>query len=172
MNKDDKKQTIEEDAEEVINDGDETEIETKVEAEEIEVNEWQEKYEETENKYKRALADYQNLEKRVRDERIGLIQGANKELLLRLLPVLDTLFLASQHSSDQSLNISIQLFLDTLKGEGVQKIETNNKEFDPSLMEAVGTEKGKENVVIHEIRLGYMLNEKLLRPAQVIVGKE
>ncbi len=135
-------------------------------------NEWQEKYEQTENKYKRALADYQNLEKRVRDERIGLIQGANKDLLLRLLPVLDTLFLASQHSNDQSLKVSIQLFLDTLKGEGVQKIEAIGQEFDPSLMEAVGTEKGKGGVVLHETRVGYMLNEKLLRPAQVIVGEE
>src|SRR5487761_1077324 len=63
-----------------------------------------------ENKYRRALADYQNLEKRVREERINWAQAANKDLLLRILPILDTLMMASAHSQDEGLKISIKQF--------------------------------------------------------------
>src|SRR5947208_2312416 len=87
-------------------------------------------WQEWEDKYKRALADYQNLEKRVAEERKNWIALANKELLLRLLPILDTLMLASAHSQDQGLQVSIRQFLDVLRNEGVTKIETVGKEFD------------------------------------------
>lgn len=126
---------------------------------------------EFENNYRRALADYQNLEKRVREEKSEWIQSANKELILRILPVLDTLMLAQQHIEDQGLQVSVQQFLDTLKIEGVIKIETVGHEFDPHLMECITTEAGEANKVLAEIRAGYMLNDKVLRPAQVTVGK-
>src|SRR5215213_8346186 len=74
----------------------------------------QQKIEEAENKYRRALADYQNLQKRVQEEKIDWIRSANKELLLRLLPVLDTLMLANQHVQDEGLKVTMQQFLDTL----------------------------------------------------------
>ena len=127
---------------------------------------------ELEEQVKRVLADYQNLEKRSREERRDWIRVANREILLRLLPVLDTLMLASKHSEDKSLHISITQFADALKSEGVTRIETIGKSFDPNTMEAVGTAAGKENIVVEEARAGYMMQEKLLRPAQVIVGKE
>lgn len=131
----------------------------------------QKQIQEFENNYRRALADYQNLEKRVREERSELIQSANKDLILRILPVLDTLILAQQHIEDQGLQVSVQQFLDTLKSEGVTKIETVGHEFDPHLMECITTEAGEVNKVLAEIRAGYMLGEKVLRPAQVKVGK-
>ena len=123
-----------------------------------------------ENRYKRVLADYQNLEKRSKEERREWIQTANKDLLLRLLPVLDTLMLASTHSQDKALQVSIQQFLDILKGEGVTKIETKGREFDPHLMECVETVEGEEGKVTKEMRAGYMLHDKVLRPAHVTVG--
>jgi molecular chaperone GrpE len=125
---------------------------------------------EFEAKYKRALADYQNLEKRVAEQRIDLIQGANKDLLLRLLPVLDTLILAQQHASDKTIEVSVNHFLDILKSEGVTRIETVGKAFDPSLMEGIATVEGDEGKVINEARAGFMLHDKLLRAAQVTVG--
>src|SRR6266568_32846 len=127
--------------------------------------------EEFENNYRRALADYQNLQKRVQEEKSEWIRSGNKELILRILPVLDTLMLAKQHVKDQGLQVSIQQFLDVLKSEGVTKIETAGQEFNPHLMECITTETGEENIVIDEIRAGYMLYDKVLRPAQVIVGK-
>lgn len=127
---------------------------------------------EWENRYKRALADYQNLEKRVASQRRELILSASKGILERLLPVLDTLQLAEKHTKDQGLTVSIQQFLDVLKAEGVEKIESVGKKFDPVTMEAVGTGEGSDGKVIEEARSGYMLNEILLRPAQVIVGRK
>lgn len=128
--------------------------------------------EELENQVKRALADYQNLEKRVAEEKRGWIQLANKELLLRLLPVLDTLIQAGKHSEDPSLKVSVAQFLDIVKGEGVEKIETIGKEFDPNIMEVITTAQGEEGKVIDEVRSGYRMYDKILRVAQVIVGKE
>lgn len=127
--------------------------------------------EEFENNYKRALADYQNLQKRVQEEKSEWIRSGNKELILRILPVLDTLMLAQQHIEDQGLHVSVQQFLDILKSEGVTKIETVGHEFDPHLMECVTTEAGQKNKVINEIRAGFMQYERVLRPAQVTVGQ-
>lgn len=127
--------------------------------------------EELDNQLKRALADYQNLEKRVAEERREWIRASNKELLLRILPILDTLITASKHSDDANLKISVAQFLDILKGDGVEKIETAGKEFDPITMECVMTNIGEENKVLDEIRAGYMLYDKVLRPAQVKVGR-
>lgn len=137
-----------------------------------EIEELKQKVEELENKYKRALADYQNLEKRAIEERKNWIKTANKELILRLLPILDTLILASQHVQDEGIVLSIKQFLGILKNEGVDPIETNNQIFNPQLMECVGVEDGEEGKVVAEIRTGYSLNGKVLRAAQVKVGKK
>jgi molecular chaperone GrpE len=123
-----------------------------------------------ESKYYRALADYQNLEKRVRDERGEVIKASNRELLLRFLPILDTLELAQKHEENSTLKLVIDQFLATLKSDGVTKIQTLGEKYDPMMMEVVTTQMGKEGVIIQEVRTGYLLHDKLLRPAQVIVG--
>lgn len=127
--------------------------------------------EELENQVKRALADYQNLEKRVQEDKKEWIRSANRELILRILLVLDTLTTASIHSDDANLKVSVAQFLDVLKGEGVEKIETVGKPFDPTHMEAVTTAEGEENKILEEIRAGYTLHGKVLRVAQVKVGR-
>ena len=126
---------------------------------------------ELENQLKRALADYQNLEKRIGEERLSWIKTANKGLILKLLPVLDTLFLAQKHISDEGLNLSIQKFLQVLIEEGVERIETTGRDFNPHTMECVGVSAGEENKVLEEVRTGFILNGEPLRPAQVVVGK-
>jgi molecular chaperone GrpE len=136
-----------------------------------ELEELKHQVEEFENNYRRALADYQNLQKRVQEEKGEWIRTANKELLLRILPVLDTLMLAQLHVQDKGLQVSIQQFLDVLKSEGITRIETVGKDFNPHLMECIATEEGEENKVLEEIRAGYMLYDRVLRPAQVKVGK-
>lgn len=155
------------------NDRESEEVELEETPEEnTEVIQLQEKIEDFENKYKRALADYQNLEKRVRDEKSEWIKMANRELLLRMLPVLDTLQLARQHSEDKALTVTAQQFLDILRQEGIEKIQTEGKQFDPNLMEAISTMIGEENKVLQEVRAGYKIGDRILRVAQVIVGKK
>lgn len=135
------------------------------------IKELKKKVEDIENHLKRTLADYQNLEKRAAEEKQELIKSANRGLILRLLPAFDTLILAKKHINDQGLELAIQQLFDILEREGVKKIETLEKNFDPKYMECVATVEGQEGKVIEELKPGYMLNDNSLRAAQVSVGK-
>lgn len=137
-----------------------------------EIEQLKQKLADFENNYKRALADYQNLEKRTRDDRRNWIALANKGLILRLLPILDTLVMAAKHVENQGLTLSIQQFLQALQDEGVKRIETKGKEFDPHKMEGIEIVEGEaEGKVLDEVRAGYEMDGKVIRPAQVKVGK-
>jgi molecular chaperone GrpE len=131
-----------------------------------------EEFKNLENQLKRALADYQNLEKRVVSEKSEWIKIANKGLLLRLLPALDNLSLAEKHTQDEGVKLSISQILNAFKEEGIEKIDTVGKDFDPNSMEAVSTIQGDEGKVVEELRAGYTLFGQVLRPAQVMVGKQ
>ncbi len=152
----------------------------KKDTKEKEIEELKQKLEDFENKYRRALADYQNLEKRSIEQRKEWIKSANRDLLLRLLPVLDTLILASKHLEDSGLAASIKQFEDVLRSEGVEKIETVGQEFNPQTMECVVTEQvdpsigsgQEEGKVLEELQAGYVLYDRILRPAKVKVGKK
>lgn len=124
-----------------------------------------------ENQLKRALADYQNLEKRINTQKSEWIKMSNKDLLLRLLPGLDNLILAERNTQDEGVKLSIKHFMDILEREGVRQIETLGSDFDPKIMEAIETREGEEGKVLEEVKAGYMLYDQVLRPAQVVVGK-
>jgi len=124
------------------------------------VEELEQKIRVLEDQLKRAVADYINLEKRTEEEKRDTIKYGNKELLLRLLSGLESLFLAEKYIEE-----------DVLKEAGVEQIETAGREFDPNFMECIETIEGKENIVIEETRPGFRLYGKLLKPAQVKVGK-
>jgi molecular chaperone GrpE len=123
------------------------------------------------NQLKRTLADYKNLEKRVEENRVEWIKMANKQLLLQILPGIDSLMLAEKHTQDEGVKLSIKTFLNILENHGVKKINTAEENFDPNIMECVGVVEGQEGKVIEELRPGYLLHDKILRPAQVTVGK-
>ncbi|MDP3998432.1 MAG: nucleotide exchange factor GrpE [bacterium] len=126
-----------------------------------------------EEKWKRALADYQNLEKRVESRRQEVAAFAAKGLILKLLPVGDTLNLAARHLKDQGLDLAIGHFRQILESEGLEKIETEGKDFDPNEMECVEVVEGEnEGKVAEEVRAGYLLEGKVLRVAQVKVFKK
>lgn len=125
------------------------------------------------HKYLRALADYQNLEKRIREEKDLLTKEANKTLILKLLPFLDSLDKAELFIKDEGLKIAKDNFYKILKEQGLEEIEVLGKEFDPHLAEAVDVAPDeKDNHVVEVLRKGYRLNGKILRIAQVKVGKK
>lgn len=126
----------------------------------------------TEN-WKRALADYQNLEKRTINEKESHARFAAQQVVEKLIPVLDTLEIAATHVHDEGLNLALVQFHKVLEQVGVVRIETTNKQFDPYIMECVEMVAGKnDNTVCEEVRAGYTLNEKVIRPAQVKVMKK
>lgn len=122
------------------------------------------------SKYVRALADYQNLEKRTYSEKEETRRFAVQVFLERLLPVVDTLEKATAHLHDQGLMLAIKELEAVLLEFGVTKIETVGKPFNPHEMECVEVVPGEENKVIEETQAGYKLHDKILRVAQVKVG--
>lgn len=127
---------------------------------------------ELEGNYKRAFADYQNLQRRTQEQKIEIIKSASKDLVLKILPILDILILATKHFKDKSLELIISQFLKVLEEEGITKIKTVDEKFDPNTMECVTTKTGEDGKVLEEVRFGFMIYELVLRPAQVIVGKK
>ena len=125
-----------------------------------------------ENQFKRAVADYRNLEKRFDEEKREYVKFANRDMLLRLIPAFDTLFLAEKFISDESIKLTVRHLSDVLRDIGVERVVTDGQMYNPEFMEVVSTEDGGEDKVLEELRPGFTLNGKLLRPAQVKVGKK
>ena len=126
-----------------------------------------------EEQLKRALADYQNLERRVEEERKLLGQLSSAILIERFLPVLDNLENAQKHLKDEGLEMVIKQFRDVLRSEGVEEIEAQGSKFDPNLHEATAVVEGQNDGMIAKvIRKGYKINSKVLRPAQVAVERQ
>lgn len=122
-------------------------------------------------KLKRVLADYQNQKKRFEREKIEFIKFASVTIIDKLLSVLDDLERAGNHLKDEGLNLSINQFKSVLKSEEVEEIELKNTVFDPQTADCAELVKGKKDHIIEIIKKGYTLNGKVLRPAQVKVGK-
>lgn len=124
-----------------------------------------------ENKWKRALADYANLEKRIDQEKQAFVKYANASLLDKLLAVLDDLERAEAHLKNKGLALALDQFRSVLKTEGIEEIKVKEQNFDPQTMDCVEMIKGEKNKVIKVTQKGYLLNNKVLRPAKVMVGK-
>lgn len=128
--------------------------------------------EEWKNKYLRVLADYQNLDKRANEEKQEIRKFAAEVVLMRLLPALDTLSKAKAHLQDTGLDLSYKEFETALSELGIVKIDVMGKEFNPHEMECIDVSEGPENKVIEELLPGYKLHDKIIRVAQVKVGKK
>ena len=138
----------------------------------VEIDQLKQQIEENKNRYLRALADYQNLEKRFNQERFELIKMGNKNLLIKIIPFLDNLEKAEVFVKDQGLKISKDHFMQILKETGLEEINILNKDFDPVSAEAVEIVPGKEeNKVVEVLRKGYKFEDKIIRVAQVKVSK-
>ena len=121
---------------------------------------------------KRALADYQNLEKRIEEERKVLSKLSSTLLIEKLLPVLENTEKAQSHLKNEGLEMVIKQFNDILTQEGVEEIVAEGAPFDPNLHEAVETQEGeKENMVVKVVAKGYKIDSTVIRPAKVIVTK-
>ena len=136
------------------------------------IKELEQKISDLENNWKRALADYKNLENRIAEDREQLVFYVKKQAIEGFLPFLDNLEKIEEHVKDKGLELTLKDFRKTLSNMGIQEIETEDKEFNHETMDAIDTKKGKKDVVLKTALRGYLLNGKLLRPAKVIVGQE
>jgi molecular chaperone GrpE len=120
---------------------------------------------------KRAIADYQNLLKRQTAEKTNYTKYANFVLLDKLLPILDDLQRAQQHLKDKGIGLILEQFLLLLSSEGVKPIKAFKQKFNPQTMDCIELVSGPKNQVIEVTQPGYFINDKVLRPAKVKVGK-
>ena len=129
--------------------------------------------------WQRAEADFRNYKTREEQEKKELINWANSTLVCDILPVLDAFDRAFEGVSPTGEGLSwitgfrqIQkMLLDVLSKHGLTEMKCVGETFDPSLHEAVAQQEGVEGFVLHEVRKGYQLKDKLLRAPQVVVGK-
>ena len=128
------------------------------------------KAKEYEEKYRRALADYRNLEQRVQVERVQYSKLANRWLLEALLEPLDFMEKATEHIEDKGLQMVITRFYQVLESEGLKEIDAMGKMFDEKTMEAIDTVEGEEGKVIKVAAKGFMLHDQVLRHVKVVVG--
>jgi molecular chaperone GrpE len=136
------------------------------------IEELENKVAELENNWKRALADYRNLQKRTEEEKESLVSFISGMFFKRILPVLDNLEMLEKHIDDQGLKLITKDFRQILVEEGVTEIDAAGKDFDAETMEAIETVAGEKNKIMEIISKGYMLKNKLLRPVRVKVGSE
>lgn len=136
------------------------------------IEELESRIESLDNSWKRALADYKNLEKRTSEEKEGFLSFVKIQVLEKFLPFFDNLEKIERHLEDEGLNITLKDLKRTLKDMGVEEVEALGKDFDLNLMEAVEIQKGEKNKVLKVHQKGYLLNGVLLRPAKVAVGQD
>jgi molecular chaperone GrpE len=133
----------------------------------------------------RTSADFENFKKRATREKQDAIKFANESLLQKLVPVLDNFDMAlsatqaAPGDAAQSLQTGINMIYQQLKnalGEaGLEEVDASGKAFDPNLHEAVSqkdTTEVPEGTVVQQLRKGYKLRERLLRPASVVVARK
>ncbi|ALC14982.1 heat shock co-chapterone protein GrpE [Desulfuromonas soudanensis] len=133
--------------------------------------------------YLRARADLENYRKRAQRDKEDLARFANENILREILPVLDNLERAVEHAGKddnargsllEGVQMTVDMFGRLIERFGVVPITTVGETFDPSRHEAVGQIESAEhppNTVVQELQRGYLLNDRLLRPAMVMVAK-
>jgi molecular chaperone GrpE len=138
---------------------------------------------ENKDKYLRLYADFENFRKRMAKERLEMIHSASEALIVKLLPVIDDFeralksFLHDNWSVD-NLKEGTQLIFSklhrVLEQQGLTSMETVGKEFDMEVHEAItqvpAPSEDMKGKVIDEVEKGYLLNDKLIRVAKVVIG--
>lgn len=135
------------------------------------------------DKYLRLYSEFENFRRRTAKEKLEMISNASEGIIKDVLPILDDLGRAVKNNEDskdleavkEGVKIIYQKFSKTLENKGVTKMDAHEKDFDPEYHEALTKIpapdkklKGKNIDVIEE---GYLLNEKVVRFAKVVVGE-
>jgi molecular chaperone GrpE len=158
-----------------------TGMRARIEQLEAKIEQLEAEAQEVSNRYLRLAADFDNYKKRARQEQADLVHSANAELIERLLPVVDNfqrvLETAPEGIEDawlKGVRLTLQQLEELLLAQGVKPIEAIGQLFDPTLHEAIGHEDSNEHpedTVVTEVRRGYRLHDRVVRPALVRVAR-
>jgi len=133
--------------------------------------------------YLRSQAEMENMKKRFQKEKQELVKYGNEILTKQLLPVADNLEKALDHSKDENslealregVDLTLKGLISVLEKAGVEVVQAIGEPFDPNFHEAVSEQmddSAEPGTVLKELQKGYLLNERLIRPAMVIVNKK
>lgn len=136
------------------------------------------------DKYVRAHAEFENAKKRLEKDKIEFLNYANDRMILEFLPILDNLEIAEKHIKEAKDFKAVQEGVDMIQAQiqrflkdiGVERIKVNGEKFDPHIHEAIEIEDSgddkKDGLIVAELKPGYRLNGRLLRPASVKIVKK
>lgn len=133
-------------------------------------------------RFLRVAADFENYKRRTMQEKEDLIKYSNAKIMGELLPILDAFQIALKNPGEcqeaqnviKGVEMLYRQLMQALEQAGMTKIETVGQPFDPKLHEAimqVDDDSVPEDTVVEELRAGYMLNERVIRPSMVKVSK-
>lgn len=135
------------------------------------------------DKYLRAHAEFENIRKRLEKEKTDFAKYANEGFVYDFLPIADSLEMAEKYIKEAKDFKAVRDGVDMIHGQiqkflkdiGLERIKTVGEKFDPHQHEAVETEESKDKedgLIVAELKPGYKLNSKLLRPASVKIVKK
>jgi molecular chaperone GrpE len=150
-------------------------------------DEWKKKHDEVKDRLMWVAADFDNYKKRVLKEKEEFLKFSQENLLKEVLPVLDNLERAlavlrgheqeatpAFASMKQGVEMVLRQFWGVLENHGVTKIKAAGEKFDPRMHEVMLQEESSEHpdeTVLEELLSGYMIHDRVLRPAQVKISK-
>jgi molecular chaperone GrpE len=149
---------------------------------ETKIKSLEEEAKETYDRFLRVSAEFENYKKRSAREMSDFKKFANESLIKELLLVIDNMERAINSSKDEGnsnnglvegIDMTLKELLKIFEKFGVKQVESLGKPFDPTFHQAVMQEETDEhphNTVINELQKGYIINERLLRPAMVVVS--
>ncbi|TAN32304.1 nucleotide exchange factor GrpE [bacterium] len=136
---------------------------------------------EAKDRHLRLAADFDNYKRRSRQEQLETIQHASADLISRLLPGLDDLHNVLDHQPEgvdeawlKGLELSVRKLEEALAAHGLEPIKAVGATFDPKFHEAIGHEESEEHpedTVVSELRRGYRIRDRVVRPALVKVAR-
>ena len=169
--------------ENVDNTTNETTQDTEKETVEVQEQTAEEKIAELNDKYLRLYSEFDNYRKRTSKERIELFKTAGQDILTDLLPVMDDFERALQNMDKKGdvktirkgVDLVFNKFKSTLENKGLKHFKSFEQPFEPEIHEAItkipAPNKNLVGKVVDEVEKGYMLNEKVIRYAKVVVGQ-
>ncbi|MFN7012716.1 MAG: nucleotide exchange factor GrpE [Bacteroidia bacterium] len=160
----------------------ESRADSNIKNKETEPNNWEEKYNELNDKFLRLYSEFDNYKKRTAKERIEFAKSAAQDVFIAILPVIDDFERAMKSNENledinaikEGLKLIHQKFTTILNKKGLEPMETIGKEFNPDYHEAItnipAPSEEMKSKVVDEVEKGYLLNGKVIRYAKVVVG--
>ncbi len=165
---------------------DESQEESDCSSLEEKIEELEEKNKELEEKYLRAVADFDNMKKRLEREKMQAVSYANEEFARDLLPVIDSMDFAAESAEkiedngseyvkkiEEGIALTIEQFKKVMQKHGIELIDTKegfNPHFHDAVMQ-VESEEHEEGEIVQLLQKGYKIKDRVLRPAMVSIAK-